>query len=103
RYRAASADSTLSLHDALPTSDAPGKRERAREEPPPFYPPAQHLAYSIHARPAMKKAPSLLLQSLINKDILDDRSLQIARILEQRSEEHTSELQSRENLVCRLL
>src|SRR5690606_41194865 len=29
--------------------------------------------------------------------------LDIARGLQQRSEEHTSELQSRENLVCRLL
>src|SRR5690606_41797443 len=28
---------------------------------------------------------------------------QIERVLKQRSEEHTSELQSRENLVCRLL
>src|SRR5690606_41507835 len=30
-------------------------------------------------------------------------AIHVARVLERRSEEHTSELQSRENLVCRLL
>src|SRR5690606_40224102 len=35
--------------------------------------------------------------------VADDRANAVANLDEQRSEEHTSELQSRENLVCRLL
>src|SRR5690606_40822907 len=38
--------------------------------------------------------------SPVTGDITDETGAQVA---EQRSEEHTSELQSRENLVCRLL
>src|SRR2546429_4145464 len=39
------------------------------------------------------------------KDVADSRTGQslVARVLEKRSEEHTSELQSRLHLVCRLL
>src|SRR5690606_41773742 len=36
-------------------------------------------------------------------DNLDDKQKELAYYLYERSEEHTSELQSRENLVCRLL
>src|SRR5690606_40201692 len=42
-------------------------------------------------------APLLFLASLSNA------SIRVMHINEGRSEEHTSELQSRENLVCRLL
>src|SRR5690606_40827405 len=88
---------TLSLHDALPicyicnyefmesltvysVSPAGGYRSRMRLHPPCAYP---------------------------HPDGLDSRSDRGADHTEQgevrRSEEHTSELQSRENLVCRLL
>src|SRR5690606_39708639 len=40
-----------------------------------------------------------VIRSVLQRDRQDDRDDQDAR----RSEEHTSELQSRENLVCRLL
>src|SRR5690606_40877512 len=83
---------TLSLHDALPIScrARPGSRGgrprrarpsrcgggRARGRPPPPSPPP-----ACRCRPASCRRPP-------------GRG---------RSEEHTSELQSRENLVCRLL
>src|SRR5690606_39451352 len=38
-----------------------------------------------------------------NADLLHRNSVETARANQRRSEEHTSELQSRENLVCRLL
>src|SRR5690606_15577263 len=40
---------------------------------------------------------------LMQADGIHPRSSAQPRLLENRSEEHTSELQSRENLVCRLL
>src|SRR5690606_41866203 len=89
---------TLSLHDALPISSKPiriqgawvseaeinavvkfCKDQREPEFRPDVLTPAQN---------AKKK---------IEDDIGDDLDLLL------RSEEHTSELQSRENLVCRLL
>src|SRR3712207_7216962 len=69
---------TLSLHDALPIFGAPGRRRHRQ--------PA--LAEHLLARPA--------------EDALRGRVPQPdARV--ERSEEHTSELQSRQYLVCRLL
>src|SRR5207302_9227763 len=68
---------TLSLHDALPISPRP--LERAL---PLVHPPLRLLA--LHPR----------LEPLRDFPLLRDFL---------RSEEHTSELQSRENLVCRLL
>src|SRR3712207_9046595 len=73
---------TLSLHDALPI--LPGDRRLRR---PPDAGPRVHRAPA--ARPARRRqagcAPDL------------------ARRAVGRSEEHTSELQSRQYLVCRLL
>src|SRR3712207_9072310 len=71
---------TLSLHDALPISSGkPGQRPRrrhrcAKQRPRPD--PARHSRRRADSRPASRVA---------------------------RSEEHTSELQSRQYLVCRLL
>src|SRR2546422_8328359 len=65
---------TLSLHDALPISD----RARARRRRPPRSPAVL---------PARSRTPSIPR----------------ARAGRRRSEEHTSELQSRLHLVCRLL
>src|SRR5690606_40610620 len=48
--------------------------------------------------------PLLLLEAAVGLSVVEDVDLVVvARAPEQRSEEHTSELQSRENLVCRLL
>src|SRR3712207_8068656 len=72
---------TLSLHDALPIfHDAHPHRRRAR------------LGALLAAQP-----PQLAL------DVSDRRVLDQCRRQERRSEEHTSELQSRQYLVCRLL
>src|SRR3712207_7521572 len=71
---------TLSLHDALPISRPPrsacrpSRRGRWRGSPPPW----------SHASLPRPEIPS-------------------ARRWRRRSEEHTSELQSRQYLVCRLL
>src|SRR2546430_9774185 len=70
---------TLSLHDALPISDArrPGRRGPGRARPSPARAGGQGGAED----PARRRAHARAL----------------------RSEEHTSELQSQSNLVCRLL
>src|SRR5690606_41271140 len=67
---------TLSLHDALPISD------RARRLPRQAPPPRHARGRGHHERHGGHRGDR------------DGRP---------RSEEHTSELQSRENLVCRLL
>src|SRR5260221_10968087 len=64
---------TLSLHDALPISRHRAVRQRGR------------IAKAVHMVQAGQGAGRLFLE------------------LEQRSEEHTSELQSHSDLVCRLL
>src|SRR5690606_41850644 len=89
---------TLSLHDALPIScrqpaspatTAAGTRDPARcpDLGPASWPPRQcrvaHHRGRMHSR--------------------GDRHAGALRTAARRSEEHTSELQSRENLVCRLL
>src|SRR5690606_40032263 len=58
---------------------------------------------SVVGNPMRKRTDSYYLLSLgCSKNTVDSESM--ARLLESegRSEEHTSELQSRENLVCRL-
>src|SRR3712207_8085640 len=84
----------LSLHDALPSS-GPGDRQ-AR---PPRRPVAQPLQVAVPARPGLVRPPALPEVSGHLAGLLaqgQDRRLA-------RSEEHTSELQSRQYLVCRLL
>src|SRR5690606_39382335 len=82
---------TLSLHDALPICDGDHRQvgqhvpDRAVDRPGPALPPGRHRLG--HAAGPPLQAPGLL--------DAPPRHL--------RSEEHTSELQSRENLVCRLL
>src|SRR3712207_7487747 len=83
--------STLSLHDALPISDdlrvdlaqrAVGQAELVR-----------HVA--AHVAAERVRRPSQVAQHRA--------ALLLAEVEGQRSEEHTSELQSRQYLVCRLL
>src|SRR5690606_41857080 len=83
---------TLSLHDALPILG-----QRGRE---------QHGAHKKHAQVARagferEDAPPKVAAEGKGNDAERDEELKACA--EQRSEEHTSELQSRENLVCRLL
>src|SRR5690606_41650084 len=77
---------TLSLHDALPISSRHTGRSRSgrsRNAPRPSEKPMMDRSRSSGSRTS-KPTPK-------------------RRISSRRSEEHTSELQSRENLVCRLL
>src|SRR5206468_5867695 len=87
---------TLSLHDALPISKARSAGV------PVFLDPKVHQAE--HYRPI-----SLITPNQREAELLTDTSIDSERALEEagrkllRSEEHTSELQSRSDLVCRLL
>src|SRR5690606_39720738 len=87
---------TLSLHDALPISVRPGR---------------------LLAKPLAARVNAVLIDCMFSSMALKARPVRtfLAATDEQagcegapvskngRSEEHTSELQSRENLVCRLL
>src|SRR3712207_8394766 len=75
---------TLSLHDALPIS---------RPLPEPLRPRAQ-LLRRVRGRPALHRAAARGHRQRVHAGQV--RGLH-------RSEEHTSELQSRQYLVCRLL
>src|SRR5438046_8431560 len=85
-YTATSSLYTLSLHDALPISSLRARRRSpGGPEQPPGGPASQHLSGS----------PLLVSAKWCSKDLrISGR---------ERSEEHTSELQSLTNLVCRLL
>src|SRR5690606_41694725 len=81
---------TLSLHDALPISaPAPGRLRPGAGQPVPRLRAAAHGADGP-AGPRHRPPP-------------DHRRPPPGDGARRRSEEHTSELQSRENLVCRLL
>src|SRR3712207_9003989 len=80
---------TLSLHDALPIYD-PGQRGD------PALPDAhQRRRLAVLGRGAHRHAPARVLEGHEEQDDQDAG--------DDRSEEHTSELQSRQYLVCRLL
>src|SRR5690606_40241722 len=84
---------TLSLHDALPIY----RRVRQRRAPP-----LQPRAGSGHA-PRARRALRAQRRAAARRHRPDAGVVGRARQAQGRSEEHTSELQSRENLVCRLL
>src|SRR5690606_42077003 len=72
----------LSLHDALPISDIVSLKTQPSER-------GEHIQFrTIVCQP---------------RDFRTKRQNLRSQLIEDRSEEHTSELQSRENLVCRLL
>src|SRR5436305_4022000 len=84
-----SAISTLSLHDALPISDL------GRPLPGPLGP---HAALPGQGRGVQEQVPRQALpRGRADPGLPDSRDAML------RSEEHTSELQSRPHLVCRLL
>src|SRR5690606_41587094 len=99
---ASSSVSTLSLHDALPIF-YPGRVFRALDSlapadvrvvilgQDPYHGPGQAQGLAFSVPDACPTPPSL-------RNMFAELSQ-----LYPRSEEHTSELQSRENLVCRLL
>src|SRR5690606_39765850 len=89
---------THSLHDALPISNL---------TPLAKYEVNEAIEAITIAHPTAKpETISIAVEAIINleksrtgKELL----VKLAKLSDDRSEEHTSELQSRENLVCRLL
>src|SRR5690606_39881103 len=85
----------LSLRDALPIL----ANVEAIDVPSPMVDEVQRAVRRRPGRPMNQ--PSVGLQSAATNSRPNSRG--IGRSLGSRSEEHTSELQSRDNLVCRLL
>src|SRR5690606_40898387 len=87
---------TLSLHDALPISAASATAacdiRRSRPQPSP-----------AGVRPRQPGVPSPGTSAGVAGRTADVAEAVIVGTRRLRSEEHTSELQSRENLVCRLV
>src|SRR5690606_40742701 len=88
---------TLSLHDALPIFFVV-----AQDPPPESEHPTAHGMDREHY-PALETIECFGLAPRLFLDNGQARLLQEFQLIALRSEEHTSELQSRENLVCRLL
>src|SRR5207237_10402899 len=86
---------TLSLHDALPISLA-ARLHREQKASCDRIGDRQHRR-SGHARSSLS-SPALRMPASCGRTFAPKRKLYLAR-----SEEHTSELQSHLNLVCRLL
>src|SRR5690606_40718397 len=89
--------STLSLHDALPilVGQVQARLGHGRQG-----------AQVLFDQPAAGGATDALDQQRGFRQlalVLHEGLLHLGAVVERRSEEHTSELQSRENLVCRLL
>src|SRR5690606_41221570 len=95
--------STLSLHDALPISAAREHIPRETAVADAYVDPAfidRRLALDLaRLEPWGAGNPPPLLASRL--EVMEARTVGDGDA--HRSEEHTSELQSRENLVCRLL
>src|SRR3712207_9024899 len=85
---------TLSLHDALPISEPHAVLDAGRNAKPPLFdlrdPPATP---AVLARDVDDPAPPAAGRARLGA----------RHLAQERSEEHTSELQSRQYLVCRLL
>src|SRR5690606_41197338 len=79
--------STLSLHDALPISNSPARRDVLGTVLLSVL-----SGYWRYAHMTALRGDAVLAELLGMNGVVSERS-----------EEHTSELQSRENLVCRLL
>src|SRR5207302_9244879 len=90
------ATSTLSLHDALPISCGALGSCAPASSPPWMTPSTQRSRIADRrSRDCRSGGLRVLCGEESGTDVIDSRRA--------RSEEHTSELQSRENLVCRLL
>src|SRR5690606_41063108 len=94
---------TLSLHEALPISTpAASVTSSSSGYALPFIMLAL-LSTSPNLREhTITSAPRAAHSLAISKPMLRLEPVTIATLPSNRSEEHTSELQSRENLVCRL-
>src|SRR5690606_41203358 len=88
---------TLSLHDALPISDWTATCEALIEA-------ARATGEHAGIVASMgENLPEETAEMLMRNGVVPFHGIEEALAAAERSEEHTSELQSRENLVCRLL
>src|SRR5690606_41106876 len=81
----------------------PGHRRELIGSPaPPLIVPALVVEQGVHSHPPMRPYHAVLDLPRIQQayEVRPGNTQHVGRL---RSEEHTSELQSRENLVCRLL
>src|SRR5690606_41130855 len=92
----------LSLHDALPISAASLSAFRLASPFSKSLPTITSMSMKMHITFEMKVCSPSIVQFTRVASPAGARSNRIV-LVEARSEEHTSELQSRENLVCRLL
>src|SRR5690606_40301044 len=94
---------SLSLHDALPISKSLAPGYRVGWVAPGRY--TREIAHHKLTFSLATSAPGQLgLAAYLEKGGYERHLRRLRKVLErqQRSEEHTSELQSRENLVCSL-
>src|SRR5690606_41338755 len=95
-------ETVLSLHDALPISGRGKRRTAARErQAGAVREPDQSVPLRITIN--LLRGHLAVSGSAQNAHVLMNTALPARWRTPPRSEEHTSELQSRENLVCRLL
>src|SRR5439155_21363135 len=90
---------TLSLHDALPILK-PLRRECRIASAEPVCSCAL-LCAILHTRSRVQRAPGIPCTLFMSR--VTNAGTRAQRSAHERSEEHTSELQSRGHLVCRLL
>src|SRR5690606_39808408 len=93
---------TLSLHDALPISPNRGFSSKTDILPSPVTRTSQSIMATCFAS-SESRPPSASSSGNSTVTALSVSPARIPSFFLTRSEEHTSELQSRENLVCRLL
>src|SRR5699024_12627920 len=89
----------LSLHDALPISCRPASTTTRRTSPRRPLTPPPHPRLPTRQPPQTPHRPS----TPPARPVRTDQTRRPPRPTHPRSEEHTSELQSRFDLVCRLL
>src|SRR5690606_41708369 len=92
---------SLSLHDALPISGM--ERIAARDSGAVVIAKRNGVVDFVDSERIIVKADHRVDGTISREVTADIYSLVKFKRSNQRSEEHTSELQSRENLVCRLL
>src|SRR5690606_40566930 len=99
--------SRSSFYSSSPLPSLPSFPTRRSSDLPNFVQPRSRLRYSINSW-SLRFTPFLFAffsfrAPQLHATLYGTRSKVCQLSLEERSEEHTSELQSRENLVCRLL
>src|SRR5690606_40247216 len=94
---------SLSLHDALPILSKPSlvpSRSMLVTSSSPAPAAAIRCAHSTASRPVAVRPPWVNTSQRGGSPGAETRLASMATTMHCRSEEHTSELQSRENLVC---